>query len=165
MTRRDFVRLGVASGAGLGLAIDANGQAKKAAPAAFQPSALLRIDSMGGVTVWVNKVELGQGTLTSLPMVVADELGVEWSAVRVVQAPFDPKFGNQETRGSRSVRTMYQPLRELGATARGMLIRAAEAKWKVDASEIKARNGMIVHAKTRRSIPYGSLVAAASRLP
>ena len=165
LTRRDFIRLGAATGAGLGLAIDAGGQAKKAAPAVFQPSAFLRIDSAGGVTVWVSKVELGQGTQTALPMIVADELGVEWSAVRVVQAPFDPKYGNQETRGSRSVRTMFEPLRELGATARGMLIRAAEVKWKVDASELTVRSGAVLHAKTGRKLPFGALVAAASKLP
>ncbi len=97
-------------------------------------------------------------------MVVADELGADWAKVRVLQAPFDPKFGNQETRGSRSVRTMFDPLRELGAKARGMLIRAAEALWKVDSAECTTRNGFVVHAKSNRSAPFGSLVAAASKL-
>ena len=167
LTRRDLLALGVRSGAGLAIGhIGPIGQIRPGPPPTFfTPSPFLRVDSAGKVTVWASKVELGQGVQTAFAMIVADELGVDLSAVTVLQAPYDPKFGNQETRGSRSVRTMYEPLREIGAVARGMLIRAAEAKWKVDASEIKARGGAIVHGKTGRSIPFGALVAAASKLP
>ena len=166
LSRRRFLELGI-SGAGLALSIASSGQSKSkaAAPAAiFAPSALLQIDSAGSVVIWIPKLELGQGVHTALPMIVADELGVDWPAVRVEQAPFLAKFGNQETRGSRSVRTMYGPLRELGATARGMLMRAAESQMKLPIRELSVRGGMVVHARSGRSLPFAKLVPAAAKL-
>jgi len=133
----------------------------------FSPNAWLEILSTGDVKIWCGKSEIGQGVRTSLPMIVAEELGCDWQRIQVVQADLDPKYGDQLTGGSLSVRTSYNNLRKAGAAARGMLISAAAAQWKVPLAECRAESGYIIHVKTKRKLAFEQLVAGASvfRLP
>lgn len=138
--------------------------------AGFAPNAFIRIDRQGVVTLVMHKVEMGQGTFTSIPLLVAEELEIDPSKVRLVQAPADnslyadPLLGGQVTGGSTSVRGAWQPLREAGATVRTMLVSAAAQAWNVDAAECVARDGAVTHAGSRRSMHYGELVDAAAKL-
>ena len=130
----------------------------------FEPSAFLRLDADGAITIWANKSEMGQGVRTSLAMAVAEELDADWSKVKVQQASSAAKFGDLGiTGGSQSTRSTFKPYRVVGATAREMLISAAAAKWKVDRATCKAEKGFIVHGAKR--LAYGELVEAASKLP
>ena len=130
----------------------------------FSPSVYVQIGADNIVSIVVHRSEMGQGIRTSIPMIVADELGADWQQIAVVQGLGDKKYGSQNTDGSRSVRRFYQPLREAGAAARMMLQEAAAKQWQVDVSETTAINSTIVHEKTGRELSFGSLVSAASKL-
>ena len=131
----------------------------------FDPSVYLSIADSGVVTVIVHRVEMGQGNTTTLAMVMADELEADWKSVRVEQAIGDPKYGNQNTDGSTSIRDgTYMQFRKVGATARLMLAQAAAAEWGVPVSEVSAQNGSVTHARSARTIGYGALVARARTL-
>src|SRR5262249_39810653 len=110
--------------------------------------------------------EMGTGSRTSLPMIVADELEADWSRVRVVQAPGDEeKYGNQDTDGSRSLRHHIQPMRQCGAAARQILETAAAKRWSVAVAEVAAQNHEVVHKASGRKLGYGELAAEAAALP
>jgi isoquinoline 1-oxidoreductase beta subunit len=114
--------------------------------------------------------EMGQGVMTALPMLVADELDVDMKSVRVETAPAAPEYinpviGVQLTGGSTSVRSSWRQLREAGATARAMLINAAAERWRIDAATLVTDNGVVRDSKKHRSATYGELAAAAARLP
>jgi isoquinoline 1-oxidoreductase beta subunit len=126
-------------------------------------SAWVKIDQSGTVTLAYSKSEMGQGVSTSLPMILADELGVDWKDVRVEHAPTDPAYGDQGTGGSGSVAGMFTPLRQAGAAAREMLITAAAQRWNVTAADCTARHGTVLHGSDK--LTYGELVESASRLP
>jgi isoquinoline 1-oxidoreductase subunit beta len=134
------------------------------------PNAFIRIARDGTVTFVVHKVEMGQGTFTSIPMLLAEELDVDLQKVQLEQAPpnnklyADPLLGGQVTGGSTSVRGAWEPLRQAGATARAMLVQAAAEQWKVDAKECQTANGAVTHAASKRSAHYGELVDAAAKL-
>src|SRR5215472_1779677 len=130
------------------------------------PHVFISIDPSGLVTIITNRSEMGQGSRTSLPMIVADEMGANWSRVRVVQAPGDePKYGNQDTDGSRSLRHHIQPMRQCGAAVRQMLEIAAASRWTVDPRECVAQNHEIVHGASGHRLGFGELAVAASALP
>jgi isoquinoline 1-oxidoreductase subunit beta len=164
--RRRFLQATALGGAGLWLAIHfpAVARAAEPGPPALEPNAWLRIDPKGVVTVYVAKAEMGQGVLTSMAMLVAEELEADWRTVRVVQADALPKYGPMGTGGSRSVRGSYLPLRQAGAAARELLVTAAAQKWKVERAGCRAEQGSVVHRPSGRRVGYGALVAAASRL-
>ena len=103
--------------------------------APLQPSVYLAIDTDGTAYVIAHRSEMGNGVRTSLPRIVADELDADWARVKVVQATGDEKYGDQDTDGSHSVVSFFIPLREAGATARLMLVRAAAQQWNVSATE------------------------------
>jgi len=130
----------------------------------FSPNAWLELDSDGGVRIWCGKSEVGQGVRTALPLLVAEELCCDWRRVQVVQADLDPKYGDQLTGGSLSVRTSYENLRKAGAAAREMLVSAAAILWNVPHSECRAEHGSVLHPGTSRSFDYSQLFAAAARL-
>jgi isoquinoline 1-oxidoreductase beta subunit len=130
----------------------------------FSPNVYVQIGNDNIVSIVVHRSEMGQGIRTSIPMIVADELGADWQKITVVQGLGDKKYGSQNTDGSRSVRRFYQPLREAGAAARMMLQQAAAKQWQVDVSETAAINSTIVHKTTGRTLSFGSLVAIASTL-
>ncbi len=130
---------------------------------ALQPSVWLAIDPNGAVRIWAHRSEMGTGIRTSLPMVVADELGADWDRVEIVQALGDTAYGSQNTDGSRSVRRFYETMRQAGAAARALLEQAAANTWGVDASACTAREHT-VHGPDGRSLGFGALVAAAREL-
>jgi CO/xanthine dehydrogenase Mo-binding subunit len=139
--------------------------------AVFSPNAYLRIGADDSVTIVVALVEMGQGTFTSIPMLIAEELEVDLSKVTVEQAPADEKvYGHplyilQTTGGSASVPAAWAKLRQVGATAKLMLVTAAAQQWSVPAAECRAENGTVKHAPSGRSLRYGELVDRAARLP
>jgi len=173
-SRRHFIQLSALVGGGLVLGIEL--QAARATQTSHLPpraaaalNAYVRIDSQGRITLVMPKVEMGQGTYTSLPMLIAEELEVELDAVTVEPAPPDPTVygvdGDQSTGGSTSIRDCWLPLRKAGAAARMMLIGAAAHKWRVPVSACRAEGGMVFHDGSARRISYGSLAAAAALLP
>ncbi len=135
------------------------------------PNAFVRIGRDGEVTLTMNQVEMGQGTYTSMPMLIAEELEIGLEHLNLEHAPPDDKlYGNpllgfQVTGGSTSVRGFWKPLRIAGATARMMLIAAAAGIWKVDPASCHAKNGEVIHAASGRRLRYGQLVDRAARLP
>ena len=145
--------------------------AQGAAGKGFAPNAYLRIGADDSVTIVVALVEMGQGTFTSIPMLIAEELDVDMARVRVEQAPADekrfghPLYGLQTTGGSASVKAAWAKLRQVGAVAKSMLVGAAAQTWNVPAAECTAERGVVHHAASRRSLRYGELVALASTLP
>lgn len=169
--RRAFLQTLAASG--LVLAVGATGVRRLEAMSEFfaagdplQPSVHLSIGADGLVTVICHRSEMGQGVRTALCMVMADELEADWTTIRIEQAVGDPKYGDQNTDGSTSIRSgSYTRFRLAGAAARQMLELAAAAEWGVPAGEVTARNGAVVHAATNRSLPFGKLVARARTLP
>ena len=133
--------------------------------AVLQPSVYLAIDSDGMVYIVCHRAEMGSGNRTGLPRIVADELDADWGRVKVVQAPGDPKYGDQDTDGSHSVRDFFIPLREAGATGRLMLVRAAAEKWGVPEKECTTESSTVVHKASGKKLGYGELAAAAAKLP
>jgi isoquinoline 1-oxidoreductase beta subunit len=132
--------------------------------------AFIRIDREGIVTLIIHKVEMGQGTFTSMPMLLAEELGADLSKVKLEQAPADnslyadPMLGGQVTGGSTSVRGAWKPLREAGAKVRTVLVQAAAQTWKVDEKELSVVGGTVRHQASNRSAHFGELADAASKL-
>ncbi|MCW7539419.1 xanthine dehydrogenase family protein molybdopterin-binding subunit [Aquabacterium sp. A7-Y] len=137
----------------------------------FAPNAFVRIDRSGLVTLVMHKVEMGQGTFTSMPMLLAEELEIELDQVRLEQAPpdgqryADPLLGGQVTGGSTSVRGAWLPLRQAGAAAREMLVSAAAARWGVRPASCHASKGGVTHVPSGRRLGYGELADEAGRLP
>lgn len=134
-------------------------------------SALVRIDADSVVTLVMPRAEMGQGIYTALSMLIAEELEVDLSTVRLEHAPANdklygrPDIGVQLTGGSNSVRTAWLPVRRVGAAARMMLVSAAAQTWGVEVSECKAEQGSVVHAASGRRLRYGQLAARAAQLP
>ena len=134
----------------------------KADATTWQPSVYLGMEPTGIVTIVSHRSEMGTGIRTSLPMIAADELDVDFKNVRVEQAIGDAKYGSQDTDGSNSIRSFYEPLRIAGATARTMLERAAAAKWGVPAGECKGRMEQVIHTASGKKIAYAELVTLAA---
>jgi isoquinoline 1-oxidoreductase beta subunit len=132
----------------------------------YDPHVFVSIAPDGTVTIVTHRSEMGTGSRTSLPMVVADEMEADWSRVKIVQAPGnEQKYGNQDTDGSRSIRHFIQPMRACGAATRQMLEHAAALTWGVSDTECKASNHKVVHTPSGKSLGYGELAAAAAALP
>lgn len=174
LSRRGFLRASVAAGGGLLIAFNvptSAARAREVATERFAPNGFIRIGSDGRVAFVVPQVEMGQGTFTSCPMLLAEELEVDLSHVRAEQAPPDGALyanslvGFQVTGGSTSIRAFYEPLRKAGATAREMLIAAAAATWNVDPTSCRAENGSVIHDGTGRKLGYGALVEKAATIP
>lgn len=168
-TRREFIKIFSLSGTGLLLAsyipLDEFLLKEGDEPRIFSPSAFIKIDSEGVVTVFVPKSEMGQGVFTSLPMLVAEELEVDWEKIKIENAYADKKFGSQGTGGSSSIRRTWEPLRVAGATAKTMLITAAAAKWGITSSDCKAEKGFVINKINGNKFSFGELVEEASKLP
>ena len=135
------------------------------AKAVWQPSVYLAVDTDGTVYVVCHRSEMGSGNRTGLPRSVADELDADWGRVKVEQATGDAKYGDQDTDGSHSVTSFFEPLREAGASARLMLVRAAAQKWGVPENECATEVHVVVHKPSGRKLGYGELAAAAAKLP
>lgn len=174
LSRRMLLKVGVAGGGGLLLSMRMPMLAARAAapPTDFAPNAFIRIAPSGQITLTMPYVEMGQGTYTSIPMLIAEELEVELSEITLEHAPPDEKrYGNpilggvQATGGSTTIRAVWQPLRQAGATARTMLVMAAARRWNVDPASCHAENGNVIHTAGYRSLGYGALVRDAAALP
>jgi len=169
--RRSFLKTGAAGGAALlvGFHLSAHASSDPAQAQEKQPvnpfDAWVRITPDNRVTLILAKSEMGQGIMTALPMILAEELCLDWNKVHIEQAPTDPKIYDLGTGGSGSVAGSWLPLRQAGAAAREMLIAAAAKKWQVGADTCKAEKGYVVHGHPERSYTYGELVADAARLP
>src|SRR5436190_2033809 len=167
VSRRTFLETSAAVGGGLLLGFTLPPLAPLQQNGPFVPNAFVRIDREGRVTLIMHKVEMGQGTYTSMPMLLAEELEVDLAQVQLEHAPPDdaryaePLFGVQETGGSTSVRGNWEQLRRAGATARTMLVSAAAQTWKVDPRSCNAARGEVIHGASGRRLSYGALVDAA----
>ncbi len=173
-SRRAFLRASAAAGGGLLLQavlppLAGVAMAETSADAADEAAplnAFIRIAPDGVVTIMSKNPEIGQGVKTMLPMVIAEELDVEWKNVRIEQAPLDAaKFGQQFAGGSMATTLNYDPLRRVGAAGRQMLVAAAAQSWNVPPSECRAEAGVVRHQKSGRSLSYGALASKAATLP
>ena len=169
VSRRTFVQVSGGAGAGLILGFNLACSGKQAAATgSVDPGTLnawIKIGSDESVTFLISEAEMGQGIHTALSMLLAEELGVDWSRIHSEHSPTDRSlYGRQSTGGSTSIRTNHERLRIAGASAREMLIAAAAARWRVPASECHAEEGQVVHTSSGRSLSYGSLADEAALL-
>ncbi len=170
LDRRSFLRVSVLAGGGLLLGLNLRSSVygeKNADPVTpFVPNAYIRITPDGKVTLVAKNPECGQGVKTSLPMILAEELGVNISSVSIEQAPLDEKaFGPQFAGGSRSTPDNFEPLRRAGAAARMMLIAAAAQTWNVPIAECEVAAGVVTHAESKRTLSFGELASKAALIP
>jgi isoquinoline 1-oxidoreductase subunit beta len=179
MIRRDFLRVSVAVGGGLLLDFSLPGTAPAAAADPAHPSlhsdpaqpaatlnAFVQISNDGVVTIMSKNPEIGQGIKTMLPMLIAEELDVDWSSVRIEQALSDPlRYGAQFAGGSRATPMNWDPMRRVGAAGRQMLMTAAAQAWSVPIAECRTQSGKVHHVPSKRSVSYGQLASKAALLP
>lgn len=164
VSRRQFVAVGAAAGAGLVIGFYLP-HGTSSGTGLFSPNAYLRITPDNKVTIVVARSEMGQGVRTALPMILAEELEADWKRVEIEQAGASTLYGDQTTGGSASIRTTWDPMRKAGATAREMLISAAALTWGVARSGCSAENGSVKHAASNRRLSYGELAGKAATLP
>jgi isoquinoline 1-oxidoreductase beta subunit len=170
-TRREFLKVTSLVGGGLLFASyveTASALSAFAAPGAtdFVPNAFIRITPDGIVTIIAKNPEIGQGVRTMLPMLIADELDVEWKTVRVEQADLDTtKFERQSAGGSTATPNNWIPMRRVGAAARAVLVSAAAQTWGVPESEVETRDGVAYHRSSGRSLRYAQLLDKAATIP
>ncbi|MCU0411163.1 MAG: xanthine dehydrogenase family protein molybdopterin-binding subunit [Bacteroidetes bacterium] len=166
--RREFIKVASAAGTGLVLAFYLPATADAAVDTSggtFEPNVWLRIGTDNRVTITLSRSEMGQGIMTSMAMIVADELDADWKNVSVEQAIAHPKkYGSMSTGGSWSIRGHWDIWRKAGATARMMLLSAAAAQWKVEPSTCKTEPNVVLHS-TGKKLSYGELASAAAALP
>jgi isoquinoline 1-oxidoreductase beta subunit len=174
LSRRRLLQVGAAAGGGLMLSLNlpfSNHPAEAAADDGFAPNAFIRLGSDGRIVLTMPYVEMGQGTYTAIPMLIAEELEVDLQQVQVEHAPpneklyANPLLGVQATGNSNAIRGAWQPLRRAGATARTMLVAAAAKRWNVEPASCRAQHGEVVHASSGRNAKYGDLADAAARMP
>jgi isoquinoline 1-oxidoreductase subunit beta len=132
---------------------------------AFDPSVFLHIAEDGVVTIVCHRSEMGQGVRSSIPMLIADELGATPSRVVIQQGDGDDKYGDQNTDGSSSIRNAYDELRRIGATARVVLVAAAAKEWRVDPSACTTRDDAVIHVPSGKKLSFAALVPLASAIP
>ena len=173
LNRRAFLKVTAAGGALLigGYVPGLREISTAEAAGTFEPNIWVKIGSDDVVTIMLTQLEMGQGVMTSMPMLVAEELDIDWNKIKTEWVPADPKYGNpnfggaQLTAGSNSVRGMWKILREAGATGRVMLISAAAQTWGVAENTCSTGKGEVVHQATGRRLRYGALVDKAAKLP
>lgn len=178
LRRRAFLAaLGLgAGGLALGLSSEAAAQgapttpparpspAGDAGPAGLRPGVFVHIAASGVVTIVCHRSEMGQGVRSTIPTLIADEMGADVPRVKIVQGDGDAAYGDQNTDGSKSIRGQLDDLRRIGATARVMLITAAAKRWKVKPETCDTRDGQVLHAASKRALPFGVLADEAGKL-
>jgi len=171
LDRRSFLRVSSLAGGGLLLATCLEPLAGPLAPALeaageFMPNAFIKVTADGLVTIVAKNPEVGQGIKTMLPMILADEFDVDWTAIRLEQADLNEAvYGRQNAGGSTATPTNWDPLRKAGAVARHLMVQAAAQTWNVAASECTTASGRVHHKASNRSLGYGELAAKAATLP
>jgi len=172
LSRRNFLASSAAVGGGLLLSLSLPfGQSEAAGSEGFEPNAFIRIGSDGQIVLTMPYVEMGQGTYTSIPMLIAEELEVNLKQVKLEHAPpneklyANPLLGVQATGNSNAIRGAWKPLREAGASAREMLVGAAAKRWGVDPKSCHAQDGEVLHQASGRRLKYGELAADAAHMP
>jgi isoquinoline 1-oxidoreductase subunit beta len=166
--RRNFLRASAATAGGLLIGFYLPERKARAAdtPAGNKLNAWVRVGNDDVVTLYIHKAEMGQGTVTSLSMLLAEELECDWSRIHTEFPGVDRAYGNmQGVVGSQSIRTSYNSLRQAGAAAREMLVAAAAQKWGVDRAALRAEKGAVINTVSNARLTYGSLAEAASKLP
>ncbi|PLK43264.1 xanthine dehydrogenase family protein molybdopterin-binding subunit [Emticicia sp. TH156] len=171
-SRRDFLKSAAMAGGGFmlsfswfGKEVFASETATTAVAADFAPNAFLSIHPDGIVTILSPNPEIGQGIKTAFPIIVAEELDVDWAKVKVLQAPLDTKkFERQVAGGSGSIPHSWQRLRKAGATARQMLVEAGAKRWNVPAAECKTEKGYVIHTSSNKRLGYGELATEAAQI-
>jgi len=172
VSRRLFLKAASAAGGGLmlGCYFSPTGDVLEAA-GSFEPNVWVRVDADSSVRIMLTMLEMGQGVMTSMPMLVAEELDFDWRKIKTEWAPADAKYGSpnfggqQLTAGSNSVRGMWKVLRESGAATRMMLVTAAAQTWGVPENTCTTDKGEVIHAASGRRLAYGALVDKAAALP
>src|SRR5262249_47363874 len=165
LDRRSFLKTSAAATGGLilGFYLPEHNQLQ-AQSAAGKLNAFVQIGTDDSITFYIHKAEMGQGTVTSLSMLLAEELECDWKKIRTEFPGVDPAFGPmQGVFGSMSIRTSWEPLRKAGATACEMLVQAAAQKWGVPKSQCRAENSTIVNLNTKERLSFGSLAEAAAK--
>jgi isoquinoline 1-oxidoreductase beta subunit len=172
LTRRSFLQVSAVAGGGMMIALQLDpvellAQGPPPGPAmGYSVPAFVTIGPDGTVTITSKNPEIGQGIKNMLPMIIADELDVDWSSVKIVQADVDQsKYGAQVAGGSTATPTNWDPMRQVGAAARQMILAAAAQKWSVPATELTTASGRVMHRASNRSAGYGELATAAAALP
>jgi isoquinoline 1-oxidoreductase beta subunit len=176
LDRRTFLKTTAAAGGGLmigGYLPTALGRGAGTLEAAgsFEPNIWLKVNSDDTVRIMLTQLEMGQGVMTSMPMLVAEELDMDWAKIKTEWTPADAKYGNpnfggqQLTAGSNSVRGMWKILRGAGATARAMIVTAAAQTWNVPENTLTTEKGEVIHKASSRRAKYGTLVDKAAALP
>jgi isoquinoline 1-oxidoreductase beta subunit len=170
INRRNFLRVSALAGGGMLLDFSplsealAQGQGRPAAPP-LSPTSFISIASNGQVTIMAKAPEVGQGIKTMLPMLIAEELDVDWKNVKIEQGDLDAKYGVQFSGGSLGTPSGWEPLRQVGGAARQMLITAAAQTWSVPESECSTEAGRVLHKSSNRSLGYGELATKAAAVP
>ena len=172
-SRRTFLKVATAAGGGLmiGGVVPSSDAAAQVSGSFFEPNVWIKIGTDDSVRIMLTMIEMGQGVMTSMPMLVAEDLDFDWTKIKTEWAPADSKYGNpnfggqQLTAGSNSVRGMWKLMREAGATARLMLVTAAAQTWSVPESSLTTDKGDVIHQASGRRLKYGALVERAARLP
>lgn len=165
-SRRTFLHLSALTGGGLLLGLYSKAQAQNPfADSPLSPADFVSISPDGKVTIASRNPDLGQGVLNTLPMLVAEELDVDWKDVHVVRSGVGRKFGVQLTGGSTATPLNWEPMRRVGASARALLVAAAAQTWNVPAAECATAHGRVHHHASQRSLGYGEVAAKAATLP
>ncbi len=167
--RRAFLRVSALAGGGIMFSAYLDpatllAQRGRGSAPPLDPDAFIRIAPDGTVTIMSKNPEIGQGVKVTLPMLIAEELDVDWASVRVEQADLDSKYGPQTAGGSRGIPSNWTPMRQVGAAARATLVAAAAQTWNVPAARLTTASGRVIDAETNRSVGYGQLAAAAAAL-
>ena len=136
---------------------------RKPRPPGLNPNVFIHVGPDGTVTIVCHRSEMGQGIRSSLPVLIADELGAQMARVKIVQADGDKAYGDQNTDGSNSIRGIYEDMRRVGATARVMLVATAAKRWKVRAEDCVARDHAVTHLPTGRALGFGELALEAGK--
>src|SRR5262245_39711549 len=165
LDRRAFLKVSALAGGGL-LLSRFESVAEAAGTAAFSPNPFIKIAADGAITIVSKNPEIGQGIKTSLPMLVAEELEVDWAKITIEQADADEAvYGSQVAGGSTATPNHWEPMRQMGAAGREMLVKAAADTWGVPVDECTAASGTVAHKKTGKKLTYGQLAAKAATLP